>query len=296
MLCLAGLLQGCAGDPQEVPRQFGSPDDAVRALTSAISTNDTPQLLAIMGNDGEQIISSGDDVADRAGRQKFLDLYREKHSLVKEGDDQVTLVVGNADWPFPVPIVRQEAKWHFDSEAGLDEILSRRIGENELSTIQVCKAIADAQREFALRDPDRNGVHEYARQFASDSGKRNGLFWLAAEGEEPSPLGLLVAAAAAEGYTRRTEGPTPYHGYCFRILTAQGPAAPNGAVDYVVNGKMTLGFALIAYPAEYGNSGIMTFIMGPDGIVFQKNLGDDTTKLVAQINTFDPGEGWTKVD
>jgi hypothetical protein len=289
------LLPGCAHNPQGAPRTFASPNDAVQTLTVAVRADDIPQLLAIMGSDGEEIVSSGDEAADRIRRQRFLTLYDEKHSLVPEGDGRMTLVVGNADWPFPVPIVRQGSKWHFDSQAGVEEILNRRVGENELFTIQVCKAIGDAQQEYALKHPNGDGVREYARQFISDPGKRNGLYWLTAEGEDPSPLGELAASAAAEGYHRRTEGLTPYHGYYYRILTAQGPNAPDGALDYVVNGKMSLGYAVIAYPAEYGNSGVMTFIMGADGVVYQKNLGDDTAKVAAAITTFDPGEGWTKV-
>jgi hypothetical protein len=249
-----------------------------------------------MGSEGEQIASSGDEVADRQRREKFLALYDQKHELVKEGGDRLTLVVGKNDWPFPVPIVREKSKWHFDTESGLEEILNRRIGENELSTIETCKAIADAQREYALMDPDGDGVREYARKFVSDPGKRDGLFWPTVEGEKPSPLGEFAAAAAAEGYRRSEGGPAPYHGYYFRILDAQGPHAPDGAVDYVVNGKMTLGFAVVAYPAEYGNSGVMTFIMGPDGVVYQKNLGEDTAKQANALKAFDPGEGWTKVE
>jgi hypothetical protein len=292
------LLQGCAQHDQGAARTFGSPDDAVATLASALRANDTAQIEAILGSEAGQITSSGDEVADRQRRQKFLALYDQKHFLTSDGDDRKTLVVGKDDWPFPVPIVRDgqsNHKWYFDTDAGLDEILSRRIGDNELSAIQVCEAIADAQREYAVRDPDGDGIQKYARQFASDPGKHNGLFWPTAEGEEPSPLGELAAAAAAEGYTRRAEGLTPYHGYFYRILESQGPNAPNGALNYVVNGKMTLGFALLAYPAEYGNSGLKTFIMGPDGVVYQKDLGDETPKLAPEIKAFDPGEGWTKV-
>jgi hypothetical protein len=184
----------------------------------------------------------------------------------------------------------------FDSELGKEEILNRRIGENELSAIQVCRAIGDAQHEFALRNQGAGGLRGYARQFASDPGKRNGLYWPTAEGEEPSPLGELMARASAEGYKREADGPTPYHGYCYRILQAQGPHAPDGALHYVVNDEMALGFALVAYPADYGNSGIMTFIMGSDGVVYQKDLGDQTETLARDMKEFDPGEGWAKVE
>jgi hypothetical protein len=310
VLCLTAplLFPGCAGkhDEQQAEKTpapqtsqaqvFPSPDDAVRALTTAVRESDTPKLLAIMGPGGQDIISSGDDVADRQRAQKFLALYDQKHALTDEGNGRKTLVVGNDDWPFPVPLVKQGAAWRFDSEAGREEILNRRIGQNELSAIQVCKAIADAQREFALRDPDGDGLEVYAQKFFSDPGKRNGLYFPTAEGEEPSPLGKLVADATTEGYQHLESGPTPYHGYYYRMLFAQGPNAPDGAVDYLVNGKMALGFAVVAWPAEYGNSGIMTFIMGTDGVVYQQNLGDDTEKLAAEIKSFDPGEGWTKVE
>ena len=297
MLCLATLLlQGCADDRPVAPQAFASPQDAVLALTNAVRADDIRQLRAILGSDGEPIVSSGDDVADRQGRQKFLTLYDEKHSLENKDANSATLIIGNSDWPFPVPIVRQAQEWVFDSESGIEEILNRRIGRNELSTIQVCKAIADAQREFAMRDPNGDGMHEYAQQFASDPGKRNGLYWPTAKDEKPSPLGELAADAAAEGYTRKDQAPTPYHGYRYRILRAEGPHGPNGAVDYLVNGKMILGFAVVAYPAHYANSGVMTFIMGPDAVVFQKDLGEKTPELAAGMKAFDPGEGWKIVE
>lgn len=297
IVCLVGLLaQGCAQNHRVEPQAFASPEDAVRTLSDALRADDINQLHAIVGSEGEPIIGSGDEVADRQRRQKFLALYEEKHTIVNEGTDTARLLVGNSDWPFPVPIVRTANGWVFDAAAGREEILNRRIGENELSAIHVCRAIADAQREYALRDPDGNGVHDYAQQFASDPGKRNGLYWPAPESEPPSPLGVLVTHAAEEGYRRREQGPTPYHGYYYRILNAQGPNAPDGAVDYVVNGKMTLGFAVVAYPAEYDNSGIMTFIMGPDGVVYQKDLGEKTAELASAMKMFDPGEGWTRVD
>lgn len=280
----------------EATGPFASPEEAVNALVSAVRAEDLPRMLSIMGPEGKQIVSSADEAADRQRRQTFIALYDEKHSLQKEGDDSVNLLIGNSDWPFPVPLVREDNKWHFDSEAGLDEILNRRIGENELSTIQVCKAIGDAQQEYALRDPEGTGLRPYARRFVSDPGKRNGLYWPAAEGEETSPLGELAAGATAEGYQRRKEGPTPYHGYYFRILDSQGPSAPNGAIDYAADGNMTLGFALIAYPAEYGSTGIMTFEMGPDGVVYQKDLGEKTGEIATAIKSFDPGEGWKKVE
>ena len=303
LLALALLTTFLNCTPKDQPAQqlpqspgFGTPAEAFQALATAVRANDTPRLLAIMGPGGDEILSSGDDVADQQRRQKFLALFDQKHAINNDGPDRRILVVGNDDWPLPVPLVRQGNAWHFDSEAGREEILNRRIGQNELDVIQVCKAIADAQRDFALRDPDGDGLEVYAQKFFSDPGKRNGLYFPTDDGEPPSPLGELAAAAAAEGYRHNDAGPAPYHGYFYRMLYAQGPHAPDGPVDYLVNGKLALGFAVVAWPAEYGNSGIMTFIMGPDGVVYQQNLGDDTEKLAAEIKSFDPGEGWTQVE
>jgi hypothetical protein len=294
LLCIAAAFsQGCATSDRTEPQGFTSPEEAVQAFTIAIRTDNTEKLLAIMGSEGEPIISSGDDVADRLNRKKFLTLYDEKHSIVDDEDGK-TLVIGKSEWPFPIPLVKEGGKWVFDAESGKEEILNRRIGNNELSAIEVCKAIGDAQKEYALRDPDNDGVHEYAQKFASDEGKHNGLFWRTAEGEKPSPLGELAAEAAEEGYKRKEEGRTPYHGYYYRILTSQGPDAPGGAMDYMSNGHMILGFAVVAWPAEYNNSGIMTFIMGPDGVAYQKDLGEDTARLASEMPAFNPGEGWKK--
>jgi hypothetical protein len=299
ILFLAGMAvssSGCAGGSIAGPREFWSPDEAVGALASAIRANDTVELLAIMGSEGQQIVSSGDEVADQNRRLTFLSLFDEAHALVNEEADVQTLVVGRSDWPFPVPLVREGRGWVFDARAGREEILNRRIGENELSAIEVCKAIADAQQEYAIRDPDGDGVREYARKFPSDAGTRNGLYWPTGEGEVPSPLGDLAAHAAQQGYSRRSEGRTPYHGYYYRILERQGAHAPDGTLEYVVNGKMILGFAVTAYPAEYGGTGVMTFIMGPDCVVYQKDLGEETVKLASEMESFDPSAGWARTD
>ena len=289
-------VPGC-GVSRNEPRSFSSAGEAVQALVSAVRVDDVPTLRTILGSHGEEILSSGDEVADRQRRQKFLALYDEKHEITQQGSDQATLVVGNTDWPFPIPLVREGTEgWVFDTAAGKEEILNRRIGENELTAMEVCKAIGDAEREYALQTKDVSGMHEYAQKFASDPGQRNGLYWPAVAGQPPSPLGAMVAQAAAEGYRRREEGPVPYRGYYYRILRVQGSHAPEGALDYVVKGRMVLGFAVLAYPAEYGNSGIMTFLMSDEGVVYQKDLGKDTAKLAAAINTFDPGPGWKKVE
>jgi hypothetical protein len=297
LLCMAAAMaQGCSTTSK--PEEFASPDEAVQSLTTALRSGNTERLLAIFGSEGEEIIFSGDEFQDKARYQKFIVAYDEKHYLDPDEDDEdtVMLVIGKNDWPFPVPIVRENDRWAFDADAGKEEILNRRIGENELSAIEVCKAIVDAQRDFALRDPNGDGVHEYAQQFPSDPDKRNGLFWPTKEGEEPSPLGDEIEAAAAEGYHRRAEGPTPYHGYYYRILLEQGRDAPGGAVKYIVDGKMILGFGLVAYPADYGNSGIMTFITNAEGVVYQRDLGDDTEKLGQDMKAFNPGRGWRKAE
>jgi hypothetical protein len=294
VVCLTILLaQGCA---HRAAKNFATPEEAVQALTTALRADDVGQLRKIVGSDGDEIVASGDAAADKIGRQKFLAAYDEKHTLVDQGTDAKTLVIGNSDWPFPVPVARGAKGWFFDCNAGKEEILNRRIGRNELSAIEVCRAIADAQREYALMDPDGNGVHEYAQQFPSDPGKRNGLYWPVAEGEPPSPLGEFVVQATAEGYRRKEEGPTPYHGYYYRILKEQGPNAPGGALDYLVKGKMTLGFAVVAYPAHYDNSGIMTFIMAADGVVYQQDLGEDSDKIARELKAFDPDPKWKKVE
>ena len=206
------------------------------------------------------------------------------------------LIIGRNDWPFPIPIIKQGQQWIFDTASGKEEILDRRIGRNELYTIQVMLAVVDAQREYAMKDRDGDGLLEYAQKFMSDPDKKNGLYWPAKEGEDPSPLGLLAAKAKREGYSKAQdpEEPQPYHGYFYRILTSQGPNAAGGAFDYIVKGKMIGGFAVVAYPADYGNSGVMTFIVNHDDVVYQKDLGEDTEKEAQAIKLFDPDKTWTK--
>jgi hypothetical protein len=224
-------------------------------------------------------------------------MYEQKNILEREGSDKVVLHVGNEDWPFPIPVVKKDKRWRFDTEEGREEVLARRIGRNELNVIQVCLAIVDAQREYALKDRDGDGLLEYARKFASDPGKKDGLYWKAGQGDEQSPLGSLVATAQEQGYkgAKKSDKPVPYHGYYYRILQAQGPNATGGAYEYGVNGNMIGGFALVAYPAKYGASGIMTFIVNHDGVVFQKDLGKKTAELVAAMSLFNPDKDWKKV-
>ena len=280
---------------------FPTPEDAVKALIAALRSHDDDAIAKILGPGGQDIVSSGDAVADENTQDKVLNAYDQKHELVTNSDGSVTLDVGDDAWPMPIPLVKNEdgKTWVFDTDAGKNEIINRRVGNNELNVIEVCKAICDAQKEYARLDPDHDGVPEYARKFISDTGKKNGLFWETAEGEPPSPLGPAVAQAQGEGYAMtpsETGEPRPFHGYFYRIITAQGPGAPDGAMDYVINGKLIGGFAVVAWPADYGNSGIMTFIANYTGDVYQKDLGDDTDKLARAIAAYDPAPDWKKAE
>ncbi len=288
-----------AADAKQIKQKsFQSPEEASKALFDAAKAGDTKDMLAIFGPAGKEVISSGDEVTNKAERERFVKAYEAMNKLEKETDKKVTLVVGKDDWPFPVPIVKKGETWVFDTMAGKEELLNRRIGRNELNTIQTCLAIVDAEREYAMKDRDNDKLREYAQKFRSTPGKKDGLYWEAKEGEEQSPLGDLAAKAVKEGYTPKKpdQGPQPYHGYYFRILKAQGKNAPDGAYDYVINGKMIGGFALVAYPAEYGASGIMTFIVNQDGVVYEKNLGKETGKKASEMTKFDPDKTWKKVE
>ena len=280
------------------PKSFASPEEAVKALVDAMKTGDKAELSVLFGPGSESLFSSGDDVEDKAERERFLKNYEEKNSLEKKGDDEVLLQLGKDDWPFPIPIRRKGSAWVFDTKAGKEEILNRRIGRNELNTIDVLEAYVVAQREYANKDWDGDGVYPYAQKFRSTPGKKDGLFWKAGEGEGPSPLGPFAAQAAHEGYTRKgkSEKPSPYYGYYFKILKAQGKHATGGVYDYVVKGNMILGFGLVAYPATYGTSGIMTFIVNQEGVVYQKDLGKDTAKAAGKMKRYDPDPTWKKVE
>jgi hypothetical protein len=276
-------------------RTFASPEEVVTALVDALKTEDTKTLAAIFGPGSEDILSSGDPVADKAEHEQFLKRYEQKNRLEEETTGKMTLSIGNEDWPFAIPIVKEAGTWRFDTGAGREEILARRIGRNELDVIQVCLAYVDAQREYARKDRNADGYREYAQKFMSDPGKQDGLYWEAEEGDEQSPFGPLLAAAQEEGYPGRPAGsePVPYHGYYYRILKSQGKNAPGGANDYTVNGKMIGGFAMVAYPADYANSGVMTFIVNHDDVVYQKDLGENTEELVKAMTLFDPDATWT---
>jgi hypothetical protein len=277
---------------------FATPDQAVDALVTATRSDDKASLIKILGPGAGKLIHSGDRVADKEAREKFLAAYDKAHSVVvDDDDDRATLVVGSEEWPMPIPLVSGTEGWWFDTASGEEEILNRRIGRNELNVIEVCRVYVDAQREFAAQHPLDGHKHEYAQRFVSTPGQHDGLYWEAPQGAAQSPLGPLIASATAEGYTGKTLGKqTPYHGYYYKILKAQGPHSPTGAKDYIKDGHMTRGFALIAFPARYGDSGVMTFIVNRHGIVFEKNFGPDTTKIAGGIKEFDPDSGWNVVE
>ena len=280
------------------PKTFKSPDEAVEALVEAVKAGDTNELLSIFGAAGKELIFSGDRVADKTERDRFIKAYEEINRLIREDDRRAILHVGNQDWPFPIPIVKKGEDWRFEAREGKEEILNRRIGRNELNAIQVCLAYVDAQREYVLKRREKGKLPEYAQRFVSEKGKKNGLYWEPKEGEEQSPLGPLMAKAEKEGYTGKKSGGkrTPYRGYYYRILKSQGKNAPGGEYNYVVKGKMIGGFALVAYPAEYGNSGIMTFMVNHEGIVYEKNFGKDTEKIATALKQFDPDKTWKKTE
>jgi hypothetical protein len=271
---------------------YPSPEDATAALTSAVKSGTRSAILKVLGNGAEDIVASGDDVEDADTRQRFLSAYDAKHSIKSEDNKKATLILGADDFRFPIPLVNAKSGWEFDTDAGRVEILYRRIGRNELDAIQTCLAFVDAENEYADRDRGA-GAGVYAQRIVSSPGKKDGLFWR--DDRDPSPLGELAAQASAEGY--KVDGPgAPYHGYRFRILKGQGTDAPGGAFNYVVKGKMIGGFALLAYPAEYGNSGVMTFQVNHAGTVYQKDLEQRTEALAASITVFDPDQTWKKVD
>jgi hypothetical protein len=269
---------------------FATPEDAASALVAAVKSGDSKAIRKVLGDSGPDL-SSGDPVADRKARENFVTAFEAKHSIARDGD-AAKLLIGNDDFPFAFPLVKTGDRWRFDTIAGKTEIIARRIGENELYTIKVMQAIADAQRDYASEDRDGDGVLAYAQKFLSSPGKRDGLYWKTKAGETPSPLGPLVVDASSEGY-RLKAGPTPYHGYFYRMLKGQGAAVGSPAFDYVVHGRAIGGFAVIAYPAKYGSSGIMTFIINQDGKVFQSDLGPRTAEKASATKRFDPGTGWS---
>jgi hypothetical protein len=271
----------------------------VQALIEAIQGNRTETLLGIFGADGQELVSSGDEVADRAEGDRFVAMFQESHRLEYDNPETVILHVGSEDWPFPIPLVKADGQWVFDTVAGKEEILNRRIGRNELQVIQVLSAYVDAQREYRTMDRDGDHIREYAQRLVSTPGTKDGLYWEAAAGEPMSPFGPLVAQAAEKGYTSRAAGESqavPYQGYFYEMLKRQGPQAPGGEYDYMVNGNMLFGFALVAYPAVYGASGIMTFLVNHADVVYQKDLGECTDAIVKVMSQYNPDDTWKKVE
>jgi len=297
VLLIILTVAGMPADAAVKQKGFASPEDAVKAFVAASKANDDKEIIAILGSGAKDLLYSGDPVSDKERRKRLLEAYDKKNSLVKEGEKMV-LVMGENDWPYPIPLVKQGEKWIFDTKAGKEEVLNRRIGQNELSTIQTMLAIVDAQREYAEKDKDGDGLLEYAEKFHSDPGKKNGLYWETKAGEEPSPLGEEVVQARAGGYQKmgKTQKPMPFQGYYFRMLRKQGKNAPGGACDYVVRGSQIGGFAAVAYPAQYRNSGVMTFLVNHDGTVYQKDLGKNTPVKAMAIKQFDPDKTWQKAE
>lgn len=291
VMSAARLAPALAAVSQET---FPSPEQAVQALVTAARADSTTDLLRIFGQDARKLVISGDPVADRLARKKFAAAYDEMNRLEEQGGDKAVLVVGRDKWPLPIPIVKHGDTWRFDTKAGEREIIDRRIGRNELDAIEVCRAYVDAQREYASSDRNGDGILEYAQKFVSSPGKQDGLYWKTKQGEPQSPIGPLVAQARAEGYRKAKRGErVPYHGYFYKILKKQGKYASGGAYQYVVRGHMIGGFALVAFPAQYGASGIMTFVVNQDGVVYEANLGPRTTDVASEMTAFDPDTTWT---
>ncbi len=277
---------------QQGQKTFSSAQQASEALVTATRNNDEKAMIAILGPDAKKIVSSGDNTEDAHARATFVEKYQQMHRLVKEPDGTTTLYIGAENWPTPIPLVDKGHVWYFDTDAAKKEILYRRIGENEMSTIRICQELAAAQKEY------KASQHAgYAQKIFSDDGQHNGLYWKAAAGQPRSPIGPLVASAVAQGYTQARQGdPTPYHGYYYQVLTRQGKGAPGGAKDYLADGKMTGGFAFVAYPAEYRSSGVMTFIVSQDGIVYQKDLGKSTETSAKAMKEYNPDTSWQKAE
>lgn len=279
-------------------KMFASPEDAMKSLVAAVAAKDKEILNQIFGPSGKDL-KSKDEVQAATELQEFAAHLAEKTELVKESDSKMILHVGHESWPFPIPIVKKDDHWFFDTEAGKEEILNRRIGEDELTAIFVCRSYVKAQREYALKDWNGDGILAYAMKLRSDTGKKNGLFWRTKPGEELSPFGELIAKARMEGYKKGNslfkEKPEPFHGYYFKILTKQGKNAPGGKFSYIINGNMVSGFALVAFPSDWGKSGVMTFIVNRQGKVFQKNMGPKTLNIALRMKSYNPDQSWTPV-
>lgn len=276
-------------------RAFANAEQAMSDFAAAIASGNLADLRSMLGPEGDAILKSGDPVEDKDARERFAAAYADSHKLEFRNDSMAWIVVGKDGWPFPIPVVKRGASWYFDAKAGRKELLNRRIGRNELHTMQAVLAFVDAQQEYYLRNPENDSLLHYAQMFISTPGKRDGLYFPTKAGENPSPLGPLFDARRAQGYVPLEGGkPGPYHGYYYKILKAQGSQAPGGSYNYVVNGKMIGGFALVAYPAMYGNSGVMTFLVNHDGVLYEKDLGPDTIAIVQKMTRFNPDDTWSR--
>ena len=289
------LLPACAPAPAPDRTRFATPDEAAKALTSALTTNDAGELKAIFGPNVEKDLSSGDPVSDRHDRETMALAIGQSWRWAPAGSDRQELVIGDEQWPFPVPLAKVRGGWQFDTDAGADEMLSRRIGRNELRAIDVGRDYVAMQQAYAGQPRDGKRAGLYAQKFQSSPGRQDGLYWRVGAKQTPSPMAALVAQAVVEGYDRNKRSSEPLWGYHFRVLTAQGAAAKGGARSYIVNGEMSGGFGLIAYPAEYGRGGIMTFMVNQDGVIYQKDLGEDTLKVAAGLEAYDPDATWAEV-
>jgi len=301
-LLILGFTAMVAGAPAAraatvLPENFATPQQAVDALVAAARNTDPKGLLKIFGPAGRDLVSSGDPIADKNADAGFVEHYGKRHEILLDTKNKATLVLGDEEWPFPIPLVRHAKTWHFDAGAGAQEILNRRVGRNELNAIEVCRSYVVAQRDYAYGQQDMRSPREYARKFVSTPGQHDGLYWAVRSGEAESPIGPEMAAARAEGYggtdQQAPAQSQPYHGYFYKILERQGPAAPGGARNYLVDGHMTNGFALLAFPAKYGESGVTSFIVNQDGLVYEKDLGRDTAALAPAIVEFNPDRTWT---
>jgi hypothetical protein len=293
------LSLGCSFMPafaqQPGQRTFASPEDAGRAFFAATHAENEESLMSILGPDGKEFLSSGDPVEDLDARVSFVLKYQEMHRFVTEPNGAVTLVVGAENWPFPIPLVNNHGTWFFDTAAGKDEILLRRIGKNELAAMDACRELVDAQKEYSARPP-ANLSGQFAQKLVSDEGQHNGLYWHGADDEFNSPINPLIAYARQNLPTDQVGEHVPFNGYMFRILTSQGPHAPGGAKNYIVDGKMSAGFSFVAYPVEYRSSGVMTLIVDKSGIIYEKDLGPNTTTLAQTMTVYDPDSTWHKVE
>lgn len=292
LIACASLAFGAQSIQQKT---FSTSTEALEALVAAARLSDSKQLLSILGEVAEPTLHSGDAVQDRQVRERFLVAYDTAHTLKREANGQLVLEIGKDHWEFPFPLVQRNGRWRFDTTTGLDEVINRRVGENELSTLQSCAAFVDAQREYYRLNPQHDTLMHFAQKLVSSEGKKDGLYWPESDFETPSPLGEEFARARADGYFQNPpQKPEPFHGYVYRLLTKQGTHAKGGSYDYMAGDKLLGGFALLAIPAEYNSSGVMSFIVSHDGVIFSKDLGPDTPKLASKIDAFDPDSSWKR--